>query len=153
MTDEQHRPPDLSSEGPTEQMPSCGASRRSRLRDLHLLQRLGEGGMGEVYEAEQTEPVRRRVALKLIKRGMESKEVVARFESERQALALMSHPNIAQVYDAGITQDGRPYFVMELVKGVPITQLLRHQSARHQTSASSSLPRSATECSMPTTRG
>jgi non-specific serine/threonine protein kinase/serine/threonine-protein kinase len=89
---------------------------------IHLLQKLGEGGMGEVWKADQTEPVRRRVALKLIKRGMESKEVLARFESERQALALMSHPNIAQVYDAGITQDGRPYFVMELVKGVPITK-------------------------------
>ena len=89
---------------------------------FHLLQRLGEGGMGEVFEAEQLEPVRRRVALKLIKRGMESKEVLARFDSERQALALMSHPNIAQVYDAGTTTDGRPYFVMEHVQGVPVTQ-------------------------------
>ncbi|TNF70627.1 MAG: serine/threonine protein kinase [Acidobacteria bacterium] len=120
MTDEKHRPPDLSSDGPTEQMPSAELP-ADLVPGLHLLQKLGEGGMGEVWEADQTEPVRRRVALKLIKRGMESKEVLARFESERQALALMSHPNIAQVYDAGITQDGRPYFVMELVKGVPIT--------------------------------
>jgi non-specific serine/threonine protein kinase/serine/threonine-protein kinase len=78
--------------------------------------------MGEVFEVEQLEPVRRRVALKLIKRGMESKEVLARFDSERQALALMSHPNIAQVYDAGTTTDGRPYFVMEFVQGIPVTR-------------------------------
>ena len=85
MTDEKHRPPDLSSEGPTEQMPSSEHP-ADLVPGIHLLQKLGEGGMGEVYEAEQTEPVRRRVALKLIKRGMESKEVLARFESERQAL-------------------------------------------------------------------
>jgi serine/threonine protein kinase/tetratricopeptide (TPR) repeat protein len=89
---------------------------------FRLLQKLGEGGMGEVFEAEQLEPVRRKVALKLIKRGMESKEVLARFDAERQALALMSHPNIAQVYDAGTTEDGRPYFVMEFIQGVPVTQ-------------------------------
>jgi serine/threonine protein kinase len=89
--------------------------------NYRLLRPLGEGGMGEVYEAEQTEPVRRRVALKLIKWGMDTKEVVARFSSERQALALMDHPNIARVFDAGATPQGRPYFVMELVKGVPIT--------------------------------
>jgi len=87
-----------------------------------LLQRVGEGGMGEVYEAEQERPVRRRVALKVIKRGMDTKEVIARFESERQALALMDHPNIAHVFDAGSTEDGLPYFVMELVHGVPITE-------------------------------
>ncbi|MFH1144783.1 MAG: serine/threonine-protein kinase [Candidatus Eisenbacteria bacterium] len=87
-----------------------------------LLQRIGEGGMGEVYEAEQERPVRRRVALKLIKRGMDTKEVIARFESERQALALMDHPNIARVFDAGSTEEGLPYFVMELVHGVPITE-------------------------------
>ncbi len=85
-----------------------------------LLQRLGQGGMGEVWEADQIEPIRRRVALTLIKWGMDSREVVARFETERQALALMSHPNIAKVFDAGSTSRGRPYFVMELVKGVPI---------------------------------
>ncbi len=86
-----------------------------------ILRRLGEGGMGEVFEADQFRPVRRRVALKLVKSGMDSKQVVARFESERQALALMNHPNIASVFDAGETLDGRSYFVMEYVKGVPIT--------------------------------
>jgi serine/threonine protein kinase len=85
-------------------------------------QKIGEGGMGMVYLAEQLRPVRRRVALKLIKRGMDSRNVLARFESERQALALMEHPHIARVLDAGTTADGRPFFVMELVKGVPITE-------------------------------
>jgi serine/threonine protein kinase len=86
-----------------------------------LLQVIGEGGMGVVYMAEQTKPVRRRVALKIIKPGMDSRQVIARFEAERQALAMMDHPNIAKVLDAGTTADGHPYFVMELVKGVPIT--------------------------------
>ncbi len=87
----------------------------------HLLERIGEGGMGEVWLAEQKEPVRRRVALKLIKAGMSTREVIARFESERQALALMDHPAIAKVFDAGSTPQGGPYFVMEYVAGVPIT--------------------------------
>jgi eukaryotic-like serine/threonine-protein kinase len=87
----------------------------------HLLQKIGEGGMGEVWLAEQKEPVRRRVALKLVKAGMNSREVIARFESERQALALMDHPAIAKVFDAGSTPEGAPYFVMEYVAGVPIT--------------------------------
>jgi serine/threonine protein kinase len=87
-----------------------------------LLQQIGEGGMGTVYMAEQSAPVQRRVALKLIKPGMDSRQVIARFEAERQALALMDHPNIAKVLDAGTTDTGRPYFVMELVKGVPITR-------------------------------
>ena len=87
-----------------------------------LLQELGEGGFGVVYQAEQTEPVRRRVALKIIKQGMDTRQVVARFEAERQALALMDHPNIAKVLDAGATETGRPYFVMEMVKGIPITE-------------------------------
>jgi eukaryotic-like serine/threonine-protein kinase len=86
-----------------------------------LLEQIGEGGMGVVYVADQEVPVRRRVALKLIKPGMDSKQVVARFEAERQALALMDHPNIARVLDGGATPDGRPYFVMELVRGLPIT--------------------------------
>ncbi len=86
-----------------------------------LLQLLGEGGFGAVYMAEQREPVKRRVALKIIKLGMDTKQVVARFEAERQALALMDHPNIAKVLDAGATATGRPYFVMELVRGVKIT--------------------------------
>ena len=81
-----------------------------------LLQEIGEGGFGVVYMADQTEPVRRKVALKIIKPGMDSREVVARFEAERQALAMMDHPNIAKVLDAGTTESGRPYFVMELVK-------------------------------------
>jgi non-specific serine/threonine protein kinase/serine/threonine-protein kinase len=87
----------------------------------HLLQMIGQGGMGEVWLAEQKYPVRRRVAIKLIKVGMDTREVVARFESERQALALMDHPAIAKVFDAGSTPQGRPYFVMEYVAGVPIT--------------------------------
>jgi serine/threonine protein kinase/tetratricopeptide (TPR) repeat protein len=87
-----------------------------------LLTQLGEGGFGVVYAAEQTEPVRRTVALKIIKPGMDSREAIARFEAERQALALMDHPHIARVFDAGQTDSGRPYFVMELVKGIPITQ-------------------------------
>ena len=86
-----------------------------------LMEQIGEGGMGLVFVAEQQHPVRRKVALKLIKPGMDSREVVARFEAERQALALMDHPNIAKVLDAGTTDSGRPYFVMELVKGMPIT--------------------------------
>jgi serine/threonine protein kinase/WD40 repeat protein len=87
-----------------------------------LLEQLGEGGMGAVFLAEQARPVQRRVALKIIKPGMDSKQVSARFEAERQALALMDHPHIAKVHDAGTTDTGRPYFVMELVKGVPITR-------------------------------
>src|SRR4051812_43525907 len=87
-----------------------------------LLEQVGEGGMGVVYVAEQTEPVRRRVALKIIKPGMDTKQVIARFEAERQALAMMDHPNIARVLDAGTTEAGRPYFVMELVRGMPITE-------------------------------
>lgn len=88
----------------------------------HLLQQIGHGGMGEVWLADQKQPVRRRVALKLIKAGMDTREVVARFQSERQALALMDHPAIAKVFDAGSTPQGRPYFVMEYVTGIPITQ-------------------------------
>ena len=88
----------------------------------HLLQKIGEGGMGEVWLAEQKEPVRRRVALKLVKAGMDTREVLARFQSERQALALMDHPAIARVFDAGSTLQGAPYFVMEYVAGVPITE-------------------------------
>jgi serine/threonine protein kinase/WD40 repeat protein len=94
----------------------------SRVGPYKLLQQLGEGGMGVVFMAEQEEPVRRRVAVKVIKPGMDSAQVVARFEQERQALALMDHPNIARVLDAGATESGRPYFVMELVKGIPITR-------------------------------
>jgi len=87
-----------------------------------LLELIGEGGFGVVYMAEQREPIRRRVALKIIKLGMDTKQVIARFEAERQALAMMEHPNIAKVLDAGATETGRPYFVMELVKGIRITE-------------------------------
>ena len=94
----------------------------TRIGRYKLLEKIGEGGFGVVWMAEQEEPVRRRVALKIIKLGMDTKEVVARFEAERQALAMMDHPNIASVFDGGATDTGRPYFVMELVKGVPITE-------------------------------
>src|SRR6185369_14452983 len=87
-----------------------------------LLQQIGEGGFGVVFMAEQEHPVRRMVALKIIKLGMDTRQVVARFEAERQALAMMDHPSIAKVLDGGATDSGRPYFVMELVKGIPITE-------------------------------
>lgn len=99
----------------------------ARIGRYRLVSIIGEGGMGVVYQAEQEEPIRRRVALKLIKVGMDTREVVARFESERQALALMSHANIAHVLDGGATEEGRPYFVMELVLGVPITEYADRQ--------------------------
>ena len=92
-----------------------------------LLEQIGEGGMGTVFMAQQSTPIKRKVALKIIKPGMDSQQVIARFEAERQALALMDHPNIAQVLDAGTTDDGRPFFVMELVQGVPITQYCDQQ--------------------------
>ncbi len=94
----------------------------TRIGPYKLLQQIGEGGMGVVYMAEQEQPFKRRVALKIIKPGMDSAQVIARFEAERQALAIMEHPNIAKVLDAGTTESGRPYFVMELVYGVPITR-------------------------------
>ncbi|MFN3191761.1 MAG: protein kinase domain-containing protein [Aureliella sp.] len=98
-----------------------------------IIEEIGQGGMGTVYMAEQREPVRRKVALKVIKRGMDSEQVVARFEAERQALALMNHPNIAGVLDAGMTEDGRPFFVMELVRGIPITEYCdRHKLSRDE---------------------
>jgi eukaryotic-like serine/threonine-protein kinase len=93
-----------------------------RIGRYKLLEQIGEGGCGVVYVAEQEQPVRRRVALKVIKLGMDTRQVIARFEAERQALALMDHPNIAKVLDAGATENGRPFFVMELVKGIPITR-------------------------------
>ena len=93
-----------------------------RIGPYRLMERIGEGGFGFVFVAQQMHPVKRNVALKIIKPGTGSKEVLARFEAEQQAVAIMDHPNIAQVFDAGVTQDARPYFVMELVRGVPITQ-------------------------------
>jgi serine/threonine protein kinase/tetratricopeptide (TPR) repeat protein len=98
-----------------------GEKAGDRIGRYKLLQQIGEGGCGLVYMAEQEEPVRRRVALKVIKLGMDTKSVIARFEAERQALAMMDHPNIAKVFEAGATETGRPYFVMELVRGIKIT--------------------------------
>jgi eukaryotic-like serine/threonine-protein kinase len=97
------------------------ASSSTPIGPYRLLERVGEGGMGEVWLAEQRHPVRRQVAIKVIKAGMDTREVIARFEAERQALAMMNHPNIAGVYDAGATPEGRPYFAMEYVHGIPIT--------------------------------
>ena len=104
----------------TKTLSSSGES-AGTIGPYHLLQKIGEGGMGEVWAAEQQKPLRRRVALKLIKAGMDTRQVIARFESERQALAMMDHPAIAKVFEAGETDDGRPYFVMEHVQGIPIT--------------------------------
>jgi serine/threonine protein kinase len=103
-------------------LPPLSEGPGSRVGPYKLLQLLGEGGMGAVFLAEQEQPVKRRVALKVIKPGMDSARVLARFEAERQALALMDHPHIAKVLDAGATESGRPYFVMELVKGIPLTR-------------------------------
>ncbi len=100
---------------------SPGEQAGDRIGHFKLLQQIGEGGCGIVFMAEQEEPVRRRVALKIIKPGMDTRNVIARFEAERQALALMDHPNIAKIFHAGATESGRPYFVMELVRGIKIT--------------------------------
>ena len=109
-------PADLGNEAPVREEEGSVIGR------YKLLQKIGEGGFGVVYMAEQREPVKRRVALKIIKLGMDTKHVVGRFEAERQALAMMEHPNIANVLDAGATEHGRPFFVMELVRGIPVTQ-------------------------------
>ena len=111
-----------SSVAPTIDPPSMTERPGTVLGKYKLMEQIGEGGMGLVYVAEQQRPIRRKVALKLIKPGMDTKEVIARFDVERQALALMDHPHIAKVFDAGATDSGRPYFVMELVKGLPFTQ-------------------------------
>ncbi len=126
------------SAGETTDAPASEEPERSLIGPYKLLQTLGEGGMGIVYMAEQQEPVRRRVALKVIKPGMVSPQVIARFEAERQVLAMLDHPNIAKVLEASMTESGRPYFVMELVKGVPITEYCDDHclSARRQLKAS-----------------
>jgi serine/threonine protein kinase/tetratricopeptide (TPR) repeat protein len=108
--------------GPTVDESTAAAQPGAVIGPYKLLERIGEGGMGTVWMAQQTEPVRRLVAVKLIKAGMDTRQVIARFEAERQALALMDHPSIARVLDGGTTEGGRPYFVMDLVKGVPITR-------------------------------
>ena len=122
-------PPEMANRGPGGTVIVATVTEKSgdRIGRYKLLEKIGEGGMGTVWMAEQTEPVRRRVALKVIKQGMDSDQVLARFEAERQALALMDHPNIAKVLDVGATSSGRPYFVMELVKGVPLTRFCDEQ--------------------------
>src|SRR5262249_46657958 len=100
----------------------------SRIGCYTLIEQIGEGGFGVVFMAEPEQPVRRGVALKVIKGGMDTREVVARFEAERQALAMMDHPNIARVLDAGATPSGRPYFVMDLIQGVPIVAFCQANS-------------------------
>src|ERR1051325_10999003 len=114
------QPPEVVGEG---RIKAAGGEKPGdRVGRYKLLQQIGEGGYGVVFMAEQDEPVRRRVALKIIKPGMDTKGVIARFEAERQALALMDHRNIAKIFDAGATDSGRPYFVMELVRGIKITE-------------------------------
>jgi serine/threonine protein kinase/WD40 repeat protein len=107
---------------PSAEQGGTGIDVPSKIGRYKILQQIGEGGCGVVYMAEQQEPVRRRVALKIIKPGMDTRQVIARFEAERQALALMDHPNIARILDGGVTEAGRPFFVMDLVQGLPITQ-------------------------------
>ena len=114
---------------------------------FRILRQIGEGGFGVVFEAEQEQPVRRRVALKVIKLGMDTREVIARFEAERQALAMMDHPHIARVLDAGATDSGRPYFVMELVEGMPDHRVLRRAAAVDRRAARRCSSRSARRCS------
>jgi serine/threonine protein kinase/tetratricopeptide (TPR) repeat protein len=120
--------PSVNQDGPPGQPPGAAFPEpfrhgpRTRIGPYKLLQPIGEGGMGVVYLAEQEQPVRRQVALKIIKPGLDSEQVMARFEAERQALALMDHPHIARVFEGGTTEAGRPFFVMELVKGVPLTR-------------------------------
>src|SRR5215213_7707780 len=120
--------------GATVDLPPVAEGSGTVIGPYKLIEQIGEGGMGTVWMARQTAPVKRVVAVKLIKAGMDSKQVIARFEAERQALALMDHPNIARVLDAGTTGAGRPYFVMDLVKGVPITRYCdeRHLTPRQQ---------------------
>jgi serine/threonine protein kinase/tetratricopeptide (TPR) repeat protein len=114
-------PPPAADPWATSDLPTAGPDPGTVIGPYKLLEEIGEGGFGVVYLAEQTNPVRRKVALKVLKPGMDSKQVVARFEAERQALAIMDHSNIARVFDGGTTSEGQPYFVMEFVRGVPIT--------------------------------
>jgi len=120
-------------ESRTQTLPTAAAGEDDFGR-YQILRPIGEGGMGSVYLAEQREPIRRCVALKVIKLGMDTSQVLARFANERQTLAMMDHPNIARIFDAGATPKGRPYFVMEYIEGVPITQYCdRHRAARFST--------------------
>jgi len=128
MPDNSQDPPDSCDPDRTLSTGGHGGVAAGKIGPYRMLQLLGEGGMGEVWLAEQKTPIHRTVALKLIKAGMDTKTVIARFESERQALALMDHPAIARVFDAGSTPEGRPYFVMEYVPGLPITEYCdKHQ--------------------------
>jgi serine/threonine protein kinase len=113
--------------GETASCESVSEGSGTKIGPYRLMEQVGEGGFGLVFVAEQQEPVRRKVALKIIKPGMDTREVIARFEAERQALALMDHPNIAKVLDAGTTDSGRPYFVMELIRDVPIVEYCDNQ--------------------------
>src|ERR1044071_671331 len=113
-------PPDAT--GARSESSTPPSSHPRQIGPYHILGRINEGGMGSVYRAEQRRPIHRTVAIKVIKLGFDTKEVIARFDSERQALARMDHPNVAKVLDAGATDSGRPYFVMEYVPGVPITR-------------------------------
>ncbi len=136
----------------TEHAPAQGDLIGAQIGPYKLLQQIGEGGMGVVYMAHQEHPVQRMVALKIIKPGMDSTQVITRFEAERQALALMDHPNIAKVLDAGTTDSVRPYFVMELVTGIPIIQYADEHRLTPR-SASNSLSLSARPSSTPIKRG
>src|SRR5881275_426965 len=112
----------------TVEAPAVAERPGTTIGPFKLLEQIGEGGFGVVFMAEQHQPVRRKVALKVVKPGMDTRQVLARFEAEQQALALMDHPNIAHVFDGGVTASGRPYFVMELVRGIPITEFCdQHQ--------------------------
>ena len=122
MSKDKRRPAPPAEEEPATLAAAPGEDHPTSVGPYRVVRVLGQGGMGCVYLAEQTSPVRRRVAIKLVKLGLDTKEVVARFEAEQQALALMNHPSIARVYEAGVTANGRPYFVMEHVPGVPITE-------------------------------
>jgi len=122
-----------STELPTAEKSGSDSVNPDRIGPYRILEVLGEGGMGTVYLAEQKKPIRRRVALKIIKLGMDTKQVIARFDAERQALAMMNHPNVARVHEAGSTEQGRPYFTMEYVKGEPITKYCdRHRLTTRQ---------------------
>src|SRR5262245_54433247 len=114
--------PALEGERDAEARPPASEAPAQMIGRYKLFEKIGEGGFGEVWMAEQREPVKRRVALKIIKLGMDSQQIVARFEAERQALAMMDHANIAKIFDADVTENGRPYFIMELVRGIKITE-------------------------------
>ena len=128
--DESRRPP--ADPNLLETMPLAPPTAQAdHIGPYRIVRVLGQGGMGIVYEAEQLEPFRRSVALKVIKLGMDTRDILARFEAERHALAVMDHPNIAKALDAGTTEGGRPYFVMELVRGVSANRLLRSPGPEH----------------------